>query len=92
MRNWSVEVKQRNSISAPSRSTEWHEEVAFWLSHIKRHLPNIMLSFEDIVKLQIAPKRFYPRGRDVDYPEKMKKNGKCMTNCTLMVKAWITSS
>ena len=69
-----------------------NEEVAFWLSHIKRHLPNIMLSFEDIVKLQIAPKRFYPRGRDEDYPEKMKKIGKCMTNCTLMVKAWITRS
>ena len=47
-----------------------NEEVAFGLSHIKRHLPNIMLSFEDIVKLQIAPKRFYPRNRDVDYPEK----------------------
>ena len=49
-----------------------NEEVAFGLSHIKRHLPNIMLNFEDSVKLQIAPKRFYPRGRDVDYPKKMK--------------------
>ena len=53
-----------------------NEEVASGLSHIKRHQPEawcIMLTFEDIVKLQIAPKRFYPRGRDVDYPEKMKK-------------------